>query len=95
MSLSLDEVRKVANLARLSLTPDEEQKLQGDLSAILEAVDQLRTLDTAGVEPTAYATFAEGALREDEPHTSLGPERATQMAPSTSGTSFAVPKIIE
>lgn len=96
MRLSLEEVRHVANLARLSLTADEEQRLRGELSRILDAVEELKALDTSGVEPTSHASFGgEGALREDEPHASLGVERALANAPARVGTSFAVPKIIE
>lgn len=96
MALSLEEVRQVANLARLSLTAEEEERLRGDLSKILDAVEELKALDTSGVEPTSHASFGEGPLlREDEPHASLGTERALANAPAKSGTSFAVPKIIE
>ncbi len=95
MKLTLEQVRHVASLARLALTPEEEQRYQSQLSAILDAVEQLNELDTSRVEPTSHATLAGLALRPDEVHTSLPPEKSMANAPARLGSSFAVPKIIE
>lgn len=95
MSLTPEQVRHVAALARLSLTSEEEQRYGAQLSAILEAMEQLRALPTEDVEPTSHASLAAGLLRRDEPAPSLQPERAVANAPARSGTSFAVPKILE
>ena len=95
MSLTLEQVRHVALLARLSLTPDEERQYQTQLSAILEAVEALKALNTDAVEPTSHATLADALLRADEVRPSLPPEKALANAPAKSGTSFAVPKILE
>ncbi len=95
MKLTLEQVRHVANLARLTLTPEEEQRYQSQLSAILDAVEQLNELDTSKVEPTSHATLAGTALRPDEVHASLPPEKGLRNAPAKMGTSFAVPKILE
>jgi len=96
MALTLQQVRHVAGLARLALTPDEEQHLTTQLSAILEAMAELEQVDTSQVAPTSHAAEAGPAgARPDEPRPSLGPEAALANAPARSGTSFAVPKIIE
>ncbi len=95
MKLTLEQVRHVAALARLSLTPEEEQRYQGQLSAVLEAMEQLKELDTSHVEPTSHATLAGEVLRADEVLPSLPPEKALANAPSKVGTSFAVPRILE
>ena len=95
MKLTLEQVRHVAQLARLQLSPEEEQRYQGQLSAILDAVDQLGALDVSQVEPTSHAGFAEATLRRDEVLPSLPPEKALGNAPAKVGTSFAVPKILE
>ena len=95
MKLTLDDVRKVAALARLSLTPDEERKYLEQLSAILGAVEQLNELDTSNVEPTSHATLAGGALRPDAVEPSLPAELGLKNAPARVGSSFAVPRIIE
>lgn len=95
MALTLEQVRHVATLARLALTPDEEQRLSTQLSAVLDAVTRLQTLDVENVEPTSHATLTASLLREDVTRPSLPPEKSLANAPAKSGTSFAVPKIIE
>ena len=97
MSLSIDEVRRIALLARLELSPDEERVFQGQLSAILDYVRQLEELDVAGVEPMTHALAAgdPAPLREDEVRPSLTPDEALANAPAREGTCFKVPRIIE
>lgn len=95
MALTLEQVRHVATLARLSLTPEEEQRFTTQLSAVLDAVEQLQSLDVEAVEPTSHATLASSRLREDVTRPSLPPEKSLANAPAKSDTSFAVPKIIE
>lgn len=95
MALTLEQVRHVASLARLALSPDEERVYSEQLSAILNAVAELEQVNTDGVEPTTSASFAQGALRADLVQPSLGVEKALANAPAKDGTSFAVPKIIE
>ena len=97
MSLSLDEVRRIANLARLKLTEEEERIFGGQLSAILEYVELLKELDVGGVDPMTHALAAGEALplREDHVRASLDPEEALANAPSREGTCFKVPRIIE
>jgi aspartyl-tRNA(Asn)/glutamyl-tRNA(Gln) amidotransferase subunit C len=97
MSLSLDEVRRVARLARLRLSPEEEQAFTGQLSAILDHVAQLGELDVSGVEPMTHALAAGEAapLRDDELMPGLSLEEALRNAPARQGTCFKVPRIIE
>lgn len=95
MALTLEQVRHVATLARLALTPEEEQRFTTQLSAVLDAVAQLQSLDVEAVEPTSHATLAASLLREDVTRPSLPPEKSLANAPAKSGTHFAVPKIIE
>ena len=95
MKLSLDEVRHVAALARLSLTAEEEERYRHQLSAILDAMEQLKAVNTENVEPTSHAIAIDGLLREDIVVPSMDPEKALANAPAKVGTSFAVPKIIE
>jgi len=97
MSLSLDEVRRVARLARLRLSPEEEQAFQGQLSAILDHVAQLGELDVSQVEPMTHALAAGEAspLREDVPLPCLTTEEALANAPAREGSCFKVPRIIE
>lgn len=96
----LEDVKRVAELAHLELTPDETQSLVHDLNAILDHVAQLNELDTSSVAPLVQLSELEGAggessLRRDVVLPSL--DRATVMreAPQTDQVFFKVPKVIE
>jgi aspartyl-tRNA(Asn)/glutamyl-tRNA(Gln) amidotransferase subunit C len=93
MSLSLDDVKKVAKLARLELADDDLARMQSQLSAILDYVAQLNELDTDGVEPLAHPLPVENVFRTDEPAPSLPPDAALQNAPSRVGDYFGVPAV--
>jgi aspartyl-tRNA(Asn)/glutamyl-tRNA(Gln) amidotransferase subunit C len=97
VALSLDEVRRIAALARLRLSPEEERTFAGQLSAILDHVRQLEELDVSGVEPMTHALAADEtpALRSDVVEPSLSPDEALAGAPAREGTCFKVPRIIE
>lgn len=64
--ISANEVKHVAHLARIELTPEEEQKFAEDLSAILQFVEKLNEVDTTGIEPMTGGTTKENAIRADE-----------------------------
>jgi len=95
MSLTLEEVRHVAELARLSLSAGEEQLYRGQLSAILDAVGALRDLPTGDVLATSHATESTAPLRQDLVQPSLDLEEGLANAPARGEASFAVPKILE
>jgi aspartyl-tRNA(Asn)/glutamyl-tRNA(Gln) amidotransferase subunit C len=97
VALSLEEVRRIAALARLRLSPEEERTFAVQLSAILGYVEQLNELDVSAVEPMTHALAAGEAvpLRPDEVHESLPPDEALANAPAREGTCFKVPRIIE
>ncbi|MGI5862635.1 MAG: Asp-tRNA(Asn)/Glu-tRNA(Gln) amidotransferase subunit GatC [Myxococcales bacterium] len=95
MNLSVEEVRRVAQLARLRLTAEEEQRYARQLGEVLAYAEQLRELDTSHIPPTAHAAELPNLLREDELQPSLEPEVALANAPAREGSAIAVPKIIE
>jgi len=97
VALSLDEVRRIAALARLRLSPEEERTFAGQLSAILDHVRQLEELDVSAVEPMTHALAAGDApsLRPDAVEPGLSPDQALAAAPAREGTCFKVPRIIE
>lgn len=95
MKLTLQQVRHVANLARLELTAEEEERFRGQLSAILDAVEQLGALDTADVPPTASVAGLAPPSRPDEPGQMLSTGQALANAPQVVGTSFAIPRVLE
>ncbi len=88
------EVEKVAALARLGLTPDEVEKLQGDLNLILEQWSRLAEVDTSSVPASAQTIVQQMPLREDVPQASLLVELALQNAPSRSGDFVRVQAIL-
>lgn len=65
MSISIEEVKKIAQLARIKLTPSEEKRHAGTISTILDFVAVLNEVDTEGVEPTAQVTGLEDVVRDD------------------------------
>lgn len=97
MALSQEDVRRIAQLARLELTESEERLFAGQLSAILDFVKQLEELDVSGVEPMTHALAAgePSGLREDVARPGLPVERALASAPDREGPLFKVPRIIE
>ena len=95
MILELAQVRHVAKLARLSLTPEEEALFSSQLSAVLEAVDALSTVNTQGVPPTTFAISSALHARPDEVKDELPVEVALKNAPHQEGSSFAIPRVIE
>lgn len=66
MQLSKDEIQHIAKLARLDLTEAELEKYNGQLSAVLNYIDQLKEVEVKGVEPTAQVTGLENVLRDDK-----------------------------
>ncbi|MBE0598183.1 MAG: Asp-tRNA(Asn)/Glu-tRNA(Gln) amidotransferase subunit GatC [Desulfuromonadales bacterium] len=95
MKITRHEVEHVARLARLALGEDELKALTGQLDAILGYVEQLKNLDTDGIEPTAHAVPMENAFREDGTRPPLPVELALQNAPVATDGCFRVPKVIE
>ena len=95
MSLSLDQVRKVARLARLELSEPDLARMQQQLSAILDYVEQLNTLNTDGVEPLAHPLPVQNVFRPDEPSPSLPVGEALQNAPARAGDYFGVPAVFD
>jgi aspartyl-tRNA(Asn)/glutamyl-tRNA(Gln) amidotransferase subunit C len=93
-SVELD-VKYVAHLARLALTPDEEKKLGAQLGHILGYIEKLRELDVTNVEPTAHAVPLVNVTRVDEVRPSLPHDEALRNAPKKAGGLFVVPKIVE
>ncbi len=95
MKLSLAEVEHIANLARLDLTAEEKEEYRQQLSAILEHVERLQELDTAGIPPTASVLPTVGRLREDEPQVSLPVDVVLADAPQQKKDQFRVPPVLE
>jgi aspartyl-tRNA(Asn)/glutamyl-tRNA(Gln) amidotransferase subunit C len=92
--IDLDQVHKVAHLARLQLTPAEESQFATQLSSILEYFEQLSQLDTNHVEPTTRAIDVSNITRVDELRPYPNRESILDSAPEREGDFFRVPKIM-
>jgi aspartyl-tRNA(Asn)/glutamyl-tRNA(Gln) amidotransferase subunit C len=98
--VTVEEVKRVAELAHLELTPEEAGTMLHDLNAILDYVAELNQLDTKGVVPLAQVSELEGAggaapLRQDVVVPSLDRAVVMPQAPETDQVFFKVPKVIE
>jgi aspartyl-tRNA(Asn)/glutamyl-tRNA(Gln) amidotransferase subunit C len=89
------DVKYVAHLARLSLSPEEEQKIGEQLGHILGYIEKLKEVDVTGVEPTAHAFPLVNVVRPDEVRPSISHEDALRNAPAQANGLFIVPKIVE
>ena len=89
------DVKYVAHLARLGLTPLEEEKLGAQLKNILGYIEKLKELDVTQVEATAHAVPMINVFRPDELRPGLSNEEALRNAPIKAGGLFIVPKIVE
>ena len=87
------DVKYVAHLARLSLTPDEEQKISAQLGNILGYIEKLKEVDVTGVEPTAHAFPLVNVTRPDKPQPSLSRSDALRNAPAVDDACFRVPRM--
>jgi len=93
--LTLEDVSRVASLARLRLTESESAAFLKDLTAILDYVAILGEVDTTSVEPLVHAVELQNVLRDDVVLPSLPRDAALQNAPRTDGVHFLVPSIID
>ena len=89
------DIKYVAQLARIALTPDEGKKLAAQLGGILGYIEKLKELDVANVEPTAHAVPMVNITRADEIRPSLPHDEAMRNAPRQANGLFIVPKIVE
>ncbi|MGO8929398.1 MAG: Asp-tRNA(Asn)/Glu-tRNA(Gln) amidotransferase subunit GatC [Limisphaerales bacterium] len=95
MALVEIDVKYIAHLARLSLSPEEEQKISEQLGNILGYIEKLKEVDVSGAEPTAHAFPLVNVARPDEIRPSISQEDALRNAPAQANGLFIVPKIVE
>lgn len=95
MSLSHDQIRRIAELARIAVRADEAEAVREQLSRVLAFIDQLQSVDTAGIEPMSHALDLVQPLRPDAV-TEADRRAALQAgAPAVEGGLYLVPKVIE
>ncbi len=95
MSLDKDTVKNIANLARIKIADDDLGHLAGELSAILDWVEQLNSVDTDGVEPLASVVDVTLPLRADAVTDGGCRDQVLANAPDSEDGFFAVPKVVE
>ena len=95
MSLTIDDVAKVALLARLRASPDELQMFTGQLNSIMDYVAQLQQLETTDVEPLSHGIEVRNVFRDDVRGDALPREAALLNAPKRNQESFLVPAVLE
>lgn len=95
MSVSLEEVKKIAKLARLRLTEAEAALYGGQLTKIVDSMAELASVDTSAVAPTTSVLGAVNVMREDEPKPFADAEALLANAPDRDGPYFKVKKVIE
>ena len=86
-----EQVLHVARLARLELNEDEVSRMTGELSAILDHIEKISTLDLDGVPPTTHVVDVPNALRADAPRPGQPREVALANAPAVDDDGFSVP----
>ena len=95
MPLTTDDIRKLADLARLEITPGEAADVSAKLNAIVRLVDELGSVSTAGVAPMAHPLDQKQRLRSDTVTERDAHERYQRNAPAVEQGLYLVPKVIE
>ncbi|MEM8608743.1 MAG: Asp-tRNA(Asn)/Glu-tRNA(Gln) amidotransferase subunit GatC [Myxococcota bacterium] len=93
--ITLEEVQRVAKLARMELSADEANEMQAQLDSILGYIAELDALDVSKVEPTFHSIPMDAALRPDVPARCVDREEVLAEAPETEAGGFAVPLVLE
>ena len=99
MSLTPDQINRIANLARIAVSPAEAEELREQLNNVLALVDELQSIDTAGVAPMSHAL--EAVLADGQrlrPDAAVEPDRREEflaIAPASDAGLYLVPKVIE
>ncbi len=89
------DIDHLANLARIALTPDEKARFSAQLDDVLGYIEQLKSVDVSGVEPTAHATPVFNVLQDDVARPGLSVEDALRNAPARRDQGVLVPRVVE
>ncbi len=95
MSLTLEQVRRVAQLARIEIDETEAEGTLGQLNGIFSLIEQMQAVDTRGVEPMAHAQDLSQRLRADEVTETDRRESYQAVAPEVEDGLYLVPRVIE
>jgi len=95
MSLTSDDVRRIAHLARLAVTDQEVERTREQLNGFFSMIEAMRSVDTTGIEPMAHAVDVVQRLREDKVTEPNLRESFQAIAPQVDNGLYLVPKVIE
>ena len=95
MSLTLEQVNRIAHLARIAVSESEAQSTLGHLNGIFGLIEEMQAVDTAGVEPMAHAQDVSQRLRDDAVSEANRREAFQAVAPEVEAGLYLVPKVIE
>lgn len=95
MALTLDDVRRIAHLARIAIDDAQAGEVQRKLDAIFGLIDQLDAVDTTGIEPMAHAQDVAAPLREDRVTEGDQHQRFQREAPAVEDGLYLVPRVLE
>ena len=94
MSVSIKDLEKIAQLARLTLKEEEKEKFLEQVNQILKYIEKLNEVDTEGIEPLAHSMDLVNIMRDDIEKQSLSQKEALKNAPSKNDKFFRVPKVV-
>ena len=95
MSVTIDQVRYIASLARLRFTEEEEKRLADEMNEVLGYVEKLNELDTTGVPPMSHVLDLNNVVRADVVETRISRDEALKNAPDADSAYIRAPKVIE
>ena len=95
MSLSIDDVKRVAHLARIEVTPAEAQEVLTKLTGIFALIEDMRKVDTTGIAPMSHAADVHLSLRDDIVTERNQRDLFQSVAPETADGLYLVPKVLE
>jgi len=95
MKLTLDDVRRIAHLARIDIDAQAAREVHAKLESIFAMIDQLQAIDTTGIEPMSHAADVSLTLREDVVTETDHRDQYQSVAPATADGLYLVPKVIE
>jgi len=95
MALNLDDIKRIAHLARIEVSDNEAKETLNKLSGILGLIEQMQAVDTAGIEPMSHSQDVTQRLREDVVTATNQRELFQSIAPATHDGLYLVPKVIE
>lgn len=95
MALTLDDVKRIAHLARIEVEPQEAEQVLSQLTGIFGLIEDMQAVDTDGVEPMSHAQDVMLRLRDDEVTESDQRTLFQSIAPQVEGGLYLVPKVIE